>query len=203
MPLPKFAIEAKKDVRGLCEVVINVDEELLPLYVQKEKELLIAGDLFQNKKHMTGETLEALHAAKFQKAATDIDDAVAFTYTPKESSGHIYFFTDPDCTYCEKAKAPLKSWAEKNKIEVRVIMFPLAMHPGANAKAVSAICAHISYEAYLENKYGTDACNSGRERVSKALAIGRSLGVDGTPTFVGPTGRTSEGFNPDELKGIL
>jgi len=203
MPLPQFNIEATKGVRGLCEVVINVEGELLPLYAQKDKELLIAGDMFHNKTHVTRDTLDNLQAGVFRKAISDINDVVAFFYKPKEISSFVYLFTDPDCAYCDQAKEPLKKWADENKVEVRVILFPLPMHPGAKAKAVAAVCSKMTYEAYLGNKYATDGCSAGEEKISKALILGQGLGVAGTPTFVGPTGKTAVGFDPEELKGIL
>jgi thiol:disulfide interchange protein DsbC len=207
MPLPVFTITAKKDMRGLCEVVIKIDDDLLPIYAQKDKEILIAGDMFYNKKHLTRESLDNQHAAAFRQATADINAAVAFSYKPedkpKDSADFIYFFTDPDCSYCEQAKGPLRKWADEQKVEIRVILFPLPMHPGSKAKAVSAICSNITYEAYLNNKFGSEACSAGEQKVSKALVLGQGLGIGGTPTFVGPTGKTAVGFDPAELKGIL
>ena len=58
-PLPEDArIVHKKDQGDLCEVVLSLEGDLVPVYAGKD--FLLVGKLFKNQKFITGETLDSL-----------------------------------------------------------------------------------------------------------------------------------------------
>ena len=203
-PFRRFVIVAQAGVPGgLCELVLDMEGDILPVYASKEKDFLVAGDLFHQGKHVTMAAHERLRAKELARLKEDIERAVAFSYKPPESSGRIYFFTDPDCSYCETAKRPLREWADSNRVEVRVMMHPLDIHPSARDKAVRAVCSAMTYESYLSNSYGAETCQEGRDKIALSSRTAEALGITGTPAFMNESGDVVMGFNVTELKKLL
>lgn len=199
--MPLFTIASKKAIDSLCEVVIKIEGNYVPVYVTPE--YLIMGEMFAYKSHVSKETISALQQQDFIENKAKLDELVAFTYKPQDATSYIYFITDPDCPYCERAKAPLKEFAKENKVELKVILLPLPIHPGAKKKAIRAVCGKINYEDYLQNKYPEKTCPKGEEVVNKVIQLASKLSIMGTPTFITPNGENIMGFNPSELKRVI
>lgn len=203
IPLPQsLSIVKKKVISNTCEVVIRVMNEQVPIYVFAD--YIIAGDLFKDKKHITQQSIEELQTRSFSSLRPDIDAAVAFSYKPSQKTEkYVYMFTDPECQFCELAKYQVRDFAEKKRVEVRVVFFPLPMHDGAKEKAVKGLCSKMDYSRYLDGDYNGSLCKEGEEIINKALNLGESLELNGTPTFIGPDGKRAVGFDAKQLEAIL
>jgi thiol:disulfide interchange protein DsbC len=82
---------------------------------------------------------------------------------------------------------------EKGEIQVKVLMFPLAMHKGAREQCVSVICDKKSFED-LENGYKSEnQCAEGAKIVDDTIALLSGKGITGTPTYIFPDGRFQSG----------
>ena len=200
--IPEYNIVQKKTVNdSLCEIVLKIGDDYVPVYASKD--YVIVGDFFTGRQHVTLETLSELQRKDFQQYRKELDNAVAFSYSPQNSGKYIYFITDPDCAYCENAKTPIKEFAESNAVEIKVVFFPLPMHQGASDKVIKGICGKMTFSDYLENRFQGDLCDEGREKVASSIGILEKLKIRGTPTFISADGRKIEGFFPDNLKELL
>lgn len=202
LSLPQFSFASKRDVGdGLCEAVLKVNDDLLPVYVTDN--YVIVGDMFRYRGHLTREKLAELDAIIFKENKAALDEATAFAYTPSQPRTTIYYITDPDCPYCEKAKLPVKQFADENNVEIKVVLYPLPMHPNAKDKAIKGICAKMTYQDYIDSKYEGEKCREGEDRIAKATTIVEKLKVTGTPTFISDSGQKVVGFSPEKLKETL
>ena len=93
---------------------------------------------------------------------------------------------------------------DKGEIQVKVLMFPLAMHKGAREQCISVICDKKGYED-LENGYKSDnKCSEGEKLVDETVSLLSSKGITGTPTYIFPDGRFQSGvLEPDALRQRL
>ena len=112
-------------------------------------------------------------------------------------------FTDPECPYCERAKQPVKDFADSNNVEIRVVFYPLPMHSGAKPKSVKAICNGMDYNGYIIGNYSGEVCTKGEEKVNRAMQLAGTLQINGTPTFISSNGKRVSGFAPQQLPSLL
>ncbi|HMK43203.1 MAG TPA: thioredoxin fold domain-containing protein [Dissulfurispiraceae bacterium] len=205
VPFTVEEILDKKEISDLkfCQVLIRVQSQKGSAYVTADKEAVLVGDLFRNKKRVSEQAFSTIDEGSFRKHEKEVNQAVAFSYKPAGAHKHIYMFTDPDCPYCEKVKAEVQQWAFEKKIEVRVILFPLPMHPTAREKAVKGICASMTYDNYVRAEYPGQSCKAGEDKITASITVAKKIGVDGTPIFVGPTGKRSVGFSKESVEKIL
>lgn len=202
LSLPQFSFASKRDVGdGLCEAVLKVNGDLLPVYVTDN--YVIVGDMFRFRGHPTREKLVELDAITFRENKAALDEATAFAYTPSKPKSTVYYITDPDCPYCEKAKLPVKQFADENNVEIKVVLYPLPMHPNAREKAIRGICAKMTYQDYIDGKYEGKECKEGKDKIERAATIVEKLKVTGTPTFIGDSGQKVVGFSPEKLRETL
>jgi thiol:disulfide interchange protein DsbC len=202
IPLTHISMVRKQVLNNTCEVIVKVDNEYMPVYVFDD--YVIAGDMFRDKKHITQQSLDEVQQRNVSELKTDLNDVVAFSYKPADGADKaIYMFTDPECQYCELAKYQIRDFAEKHKVEVKVIFYPLPVHEGAKEKAIKAVCSNIDYGAYLEGRYSAKECKEGEEKINKSLKIGEALQINGTPTFIGSNGKRALGFDAKHIEDIL
>ena len=202
LSVPQFSIASKRDVGdGLCEVVLRINDDLLPVYVGNG--FVLVGDMFRFRGHVTKEKISELNMAIFKENKGVLDDVTAFSYKPAQVKSTLYYITDPDCPYCEQAKLPIKKFADENNVEIKVVLFPLPMHPNAKDKAIKGICGKMSYQDYIDGKYDGEKCREGEDKIAKAITAVEKLKVNGTPTFINGNGEKAVGFSPEKLKEIL
>jgi len=194
LPLKKFTIESKKPRKGLCEVIVRVGDQLIPVYAGHD--FMIAGDLYAYRKKITDESITAIKAKMqeekrkmFREKLPLVEKSVAIVYRPKKRSQRvIYFFTDPLCPYCHEAGKELRKLADKLGVTVKVLLFSVHGKRGED-KSVEAICRNFSFERYNNLKWKTSdpvkkyLCKKGREKVKAADSLSDTLGVEGVPAF--------------------
>jgi thiol:disulfide interchange protein DsbC len=83
--------------------------------------------------------------------------------------------------------------AEKGEIQIKVLMFPLAMHKGAREQCVAVICDKKSFEELEEGYKSDNQCKEGAKKVDDTVALLSSKGITGTPTYIFPDGRFQSG----------
>ena len=213
-PLPNLKVlEVKKTpIKGLCEAVIQLNREKLPLYIDSSGRYLILGSRnglsqiidLKTKKNLTQEEIQELNKLS-QEEVKALDKYVAFTYGKKGKV--VYLFTDPECPFCQRLEPTLKKLADEGKIQIKVILFPLPFHPHAKEKAVAIVCHHIGWKG-LRGSYWTDEkmknlskwqCKEGQKLVEESIKIGQKYGVSGTPTMITKEGKKVVGALPEPM----
>lgn len=111
----------------------------------------------------------------------------------------LYVFSDPDCPYCQRLEPELD---KLDDVTIYIFLYPIeSLHSDAARKAQSIWCqADEKGRQELWHRVvthvetiGTTECEN---PIQRNVALGESLGVQGTPTIVAPDGRTLPGMAP-------
>ncbi|SNZ12138.1 DsbC family protein [Hydrogenobacter hydrogenophilus] len=195
-----FTVESVSNVSnisGLCEVVVKVGAQPIVFYTDSNAQYVIAGNLIsiKDKKNITRERQQ-----EFMKVSNDLlkelEKHVNFTYG--QGSKFIYYITDPDCPFCKKSEPIIEEWAKKNNVQVKVILFPLPIHPDAFGKSVALVCDKKGWNELVKGYDSKNQCEDGKKKVSENLQFLSQLGVNGTPTFIGMNGKMQSGVPTEE-----
>jgi len=202
VPIPPHTVESKREVFGLCEMILNVGGQLIPIYATKD--FVISGELFANKRQITQEQIEAVKQKVLKENLMKIESLRFVSYKPAsvKEGRYFYFISDPDCPFCNRIKGKVKELANKYGWEVRLLWFPLPFHKDAKPKAVSFLCESKTFEDYLKDNYGSKSCEEGRIEVEKAIRV-LSEFVSGTPTFIFPDGKVVVGADERRLEEAM
>ncbi|GAB4290490.1 MAG: bifunctional protein-disulfide isomerase/oxidoreductase DsbC [Thiohalomonadaceae bacterium] len=167
-------------------------------YISADGRHLISGDVFdlQQDANLTEEW-----RSKARVAALDSNQDSMILYPAKGKAKHtLTVFTDVDCTYCRKMHSGIKEMNDLG-ITVRYLAFPRAGIPSSSYdKLASVWCAADRNKAMdlakNENKVDYNVCAD--NPVAQHLALGRSFGVNATPTLVLDDGTVIPGYLPPE-----
>jgi thiol:disulfide interchange protein DsbC len=189
------SVQALKEISGLCEVVIKVDAQPLVFYTDKEMKYVMVGNLLSlaDKKNITRERQQ-----KFMKVSQDLlkelEKHTDFAFGKVGSQKYIYLWTDPDCPFCKRSEPIVEKWANEKGVEVRVILFPLPIHPQAFGKSVALVCDKKGWEEYKSGYNSNNQCEDGKKKIENNLQLAEKYGINGTPTFIGMNGKIHAGL---------
>lgn len=132
----------------------------------------------------------------------DVPEASMVVFAPPQPKYTITVFTDVDCAYCRELH---KNIAEFNRlgVKVRYLFFPRSgPNTSSWSKAEQVWCSADRREALTEAKRGqalkTAVCKP--NPVAEQYALGRAIGLTGTPGIVTESGDLLPGYAPpDEL----
>ncbi len=225
VPLPTEAkIVYKKNQGELCEVVLALDGNLVPLYAGKD--FLLVGKLFRDKKSITRETLDALadtarkerikadekeaiktekRKAFFQQNIRVLDDLALFSFNQGKSNKVLYVVTDPNCSYCKKLMPDLEILAIENQIEIKVILFPV-LGSKSRDMAIQAICEKYSYQDYGQIQFQPDTpgCRQANILLEKTMPFFSRADLSFVPVVISGDGTwVVEGNDISQVKQHL
>lgn len=202
VPIPPFKVESKREVFGLCEMILNINGQLIPVYATKD--FVLSGEMFSHRRQITQSQLEIIRQKVIKENLSKLETLRHVSYKPKgaREGRYFYFISDPDCPFCNRVKDRVKKLADKYGWEVRLVWFPLPFHREAKPKAVSFLCEKRSFEDYLKGEYGKKECEKGKKEVEKNLRVLRGI-VRGTPTFIFPSGEVVVGANVRRLEEVM
>ena len=170
------------------------------VYVTADGRFGFAGDLYRLADHANLSDTRRRELRLALIAAVPESSMVVFA--PAAPKYTITVFTDVDCAYC---RALHKQIAEYNRlgVKVRYMFFPRS---GPNteswSKAEQVWCSADRRAALTAAKLGTQlkAAVCKPNPVADQYALGRAIGLDGTPGIVTETGELLPGYAPpDEL----
>lgn len=190
-------VQPSKELPGICEAHVMVQERYNILYVDQSGKYFFAGNLIEI---ATGKNLTQEASQELNKLTADdvkkLTSLVAFTIGKK--GPEVYFITDPQCPYCKKALPVVKKLADEGKIKVHVVLFPLSIHPGAKEQSISIICDQKGL-AGLEGGYKSEnQCEEGKKKIEGAETFLQAKGIRGTPSYIFPNGKVNIGMIDSE-----
>ncbi len=199
VPIPPYEIMSERDVYGLCEMILNIQGQLVPVYATKN--FVLAGEMFSHKTQVTVTQIRKVKSeilkSKFGKVKNELNNLVVASFNP-EAKKFVYFIVDPLCPYCEAAKAKLEKLAQEHNFGVKLVFFPV--HGALARKDIASfICSHKTFEDYIKNNYGNKTCKKGEEYSYKSIRVNHSLMVDGTPTIITYKGDYILGYQPQKI----
>ena len=204
--IPNVKILAIKPspLRSLWEIDVESNNKKGPLYLDITKKYLISGQIvdIKGKKNLTQEAGEELN--KIDVSKVPLGDAIVMG--DKNAKKRVIVFTDPDCPFCSKLHSELKKViAERKDIVFFIKMFPLPIHKEAAEKAKAIVCEKSLplLEAAFEKKpVAKPKCKT--SAVDDNIALGKKVGITGTPTLVMPDGRVVSGFrDANAIKALI
>lgn len=122
-----------------------------------------------------------------------LDDAIIMG-NPKADK-RIIVFDDPDCPFCRRLHVEIKKMLETRKdIAAYIIQFPLPMHEKAFDKSKALICdksLELLDDVMSGKTIPASTCET--DGVERNIVLGRSLGINSTPTIIFSDGRVLSG----------
>ena len=180
---------------GLSEVVV----EGQVLYVSNDGKYLLQGALIETgtRRNLT----EIREAAERKVLLAGVPAARKISFAPAEPKFRVTVFTDIDCGYCRKMHGQID---EYNRLGIAVdYLFYPRTGPGTDSfrKAVNVWCAPDRKLAMTSAKAGKalpdKAC---ADAVAQDYALGRKIGLDGTPAVYAANGMQLGGYlSPKDL----
>jgi len=188
------SVQALKDIPGLCEVVIKVGSQPLVFYTDKKMRYVMAGNLISlaDKRNITRERQQEFMKVS-QEEVKELQKHTDFTFGKVGSQKYIYKFADPDCPFCKRSEPIVEKWAIEKGVEVRVILYPLPIHPQAFGKSVALVCDKKGWEEYKSGYNSNNQCKDGEKKIENNLFLAEKYGISGTPTFIGMNGKIHTG----------
>jgi thiol:disulfide interchange protein DsbC len=190
-------------VPGLFEVRFRTPEGMQLLYVDATGTYVVQGKIYdiRSDRDLTEERLRKLNAIKFESLPLDL----AVKVQRGNGKRVLAMFSDPYCPACRSFE---RSLAQIDNITVYVFMYPVIRPENAEHSRM-VWCAADRAKAWLDlaaaprPKLPEAAAGCG-DPVDKVLKLGRSLGVNSTPTLILANGeRVTGGLSAADLKDLL
>ena len=175
--------------------------DIQPLYVSASGNYFMCGQMFKidrqnaNKPVINNITDKDI-ATRRQSLMQEIKTSELISFESKRQQYELTVFTDVDCGYCRKLHKEIKQYNDLG-ITIRYAAFPRSgLGTNAFTKMVGAWCSDDSKKAITNLKNGKNPslsfCDS--QPVAKHYAIGKKLGVTGTPAIITETGDLLPGY---------
>jgi thiol:disulfide interchange protein DsbC len=180
-------------IEGLLMVQIEGDI----VYATSDGKYLIQGRVLDME---TREDLtEAAKAQVRRDLLAKVDTGSQITFAPAEPKYDLMVFTDIDCGYCRKLHAEIDQYNEQG-IAIHYMAFPRAgVGSHSYDKAVSVWCAGNQRDALTQAKLGEEPDPAQCDNpIDEQYALGRELGVTGTPSLLTSAGQMIPGYVPPE-----
>jgi thiol:disulfide interchange protein DsbC len=188
------------EVAGLWKLGVQVQDKILPAYVDFSKSYLISGNVIRlsDGKNLTEESYRKSNPVDV--SSIPVDDALLLGNPDAENK--IIVFTDPHCPYCKKLHAVLKDAVEKRSdLLFQIKLFPIKKSSLEVAGTIVCSKSMEQLEAAYERKTLPKAECNAEEVFGQTRAIAQSLGIRSTPTLILPNGKIAPGYR--DLESLL
>jgi len=190
-------------IPGLYEVRFRGSDGMQVIYVDATGAYVVQGKIYdlRNDRDLTEERLRKLNAVKFESLPLDL----AVKVQRGNGKRVLAMFSDPYCPACRQFE---RSLGQIDNITVYVFMYPV-IRPVNAEHSRKVWCAPDRAKAWLELAAAPkpkipDAPATCADPVDKVLQLGRSLGVNSTPTLILANGeRYTGGLSAPDLKDVL
>ena len=185
-------------IKGLCQIQLKIGGQYHLLYVDGQGEFALAGNFYELKtgKNLTQEAFQNLNRLTPEELK-ELESLTAFSLG--QGKKVVYLVTDPQCPYCKKAEALLKTLVEKEDLMVHFLFFPLDSHPGAREQCISTLCDNKGIEGYDSGYRSENQCSEGIKKVENTMAFMQKKGINSTPTFIFMDGIQLSGLPSEEV----
>lgn len=153
---------------------------------------LLTGDMYENTSHGLVDVSEQQASKDRQAALAKVPSRDMVVFRPAgKVKGSVTIFADITCPYCRQLHSHI---AELNQdgVEVRYMAFPRAgTDSPAAAELAQVFCSRNRQQSMTAAYQGSMPTNTGSQCadiISRDYELGRSLGVQGTPSIIFPDG---------------
>ena len=165
-------------------------------YVTADGRYLMQGDLIDLDKQVNLTDLSRNDARHDLVAAMTDEQTILFS--PPEADYKITVFTDVDCTYCRKLHNQINAYLDEG-IAIRYVLYPRNGPASKTWKTSQDVwCAADRGEALTaakqDREFETQQCDA--TTINEHYALGRDIGLSGTPAIVFEDGTLVGGYVP-------
>jgi thiol:disulfide interchange protein DsbC len=189
----------KSYIPGLYSVYYG---DLEPIYVTEDGNFFIYGDIYKINIDSISNITDLEISKRRSLILSNLTSSELISFKSKNEKYTVTVFTDVDCGYCRKLHNQIEEY-NKLGITINYAAFPRSgLGTDSFTKMVSAWCSDntkLSLTRLKNNKVvDTNFCDN--QPVSKHYAIGKKLGVTGTPAIFSTDGILIPGYlSPDDL----
>ena len=182
-------------IKGIYQVTIGPDI----VYMTKDGNYILKGEILDisNRRNIT----EDVRAENRVHLLNTISEKEYIEFSPSSAKNYIYVFTDTDCGYCRKLHRDVPELNSMG-IAVRYLAYP---RTGVDSKIGDEMrdvwCADNRQKALTDAKnreqFQSKPCDA---PIARQYALGKELGVSGTPAIFLENGIKLPGYiPPDEI----
>jgi thiol:disulfide interchange protein DsbC len=190
-------------VPGLYEVRFRTADGMRVVYVDASGSYVIQGNILdlRSERDLTEDRLRKLNAIKFESLPLDL----AVKVQRGNGKRVMAMFSDPYCPACRQFE---RSLAQLDNVTIYIFMYPV-IRPENTEHSRMVWCSNDRAKAWLELAAAPkpkvpEAPASCGDPVDKVLKLGRSLGVNSTPTLILANGeRVTGGLSGPDLREML
>ncbi len=187
-------------IPGIYEVVAG---GRIAYYAPAQEYLIVGSIISKDRKNLTEERNGEIMGQRIK--SLPLDKALKIGSGPHK----VIELTDPDCPFCRTAS---KFFAGRKDVTRYVYLYPLTIHPNAEAKIKYIFCAKDKAKAYEEAMSGKlddmkfkvceDAAAADMVKLHKELGDKAGIQGLGTPMFT-VNGQVVRGANIPEIEKLL
>lgn len=189
----------ESSVPGLYSVYYG---DLEPIYVTKDGNFFIYGDIYKINIDSISNITDLEISKRRSIVLSNLKPSELISFKSKNEKYSVTVFTDVDCGYCRKLHNQIEEY-NKLGITINYAAFPRSgLGTDSFTKMVNAWCSDNTKLSLtrLKNNKEVDANFCDNQPVSKHYAIGKKLGVTGTPAIFSTDGSLIPGYlSPEDL----
>lgn len=210
LALETFTVMSRRELNGLCEVIINTENRVISFYGNKK--FLISGEMYENGSSLTESMLYDINKSLLKSSISEVESCAVFTYLPAEvkTEKTLYMFTDPLCPFCNRIGGEIKVLSDRVGFKVKVLLLNVHGEKGRE-RCIEAVCRNsvnpsfnfIEYNKPEWKKSDTKKefiCPKGSEVVDKTEKLSEKLGIDSVPFFFVNDGRHVSGASIEDVE---
>ena len=189
----------ESSISGLYSVYYG---DLEPIYVTKDGNFFIYGDIYKINIDSISNITDLEISKRRSIILSNLKPSELISFKSKNEKYSVTVFTDVDCGYCRKLHNQIEEY-NKLGITINYAAFPRSgLGTGSFTKMVNAWCSDNTKLSLtrLKNNKEVDVNFCDNQPVSKHYAIGKKLGVTGTPAIFSTEGILIPGYlSPEDL----
>lgn len=186
-------------ISGLYSVYYG---DLEPIYVTKDGNFFIYGDIYKINIDSISNITDLEISKRRSIILSNLKPSELISFKSKNEKYSVTVFTDVDCGYCRKLHNQIEEY-NKLGITINYAAFPRSgLGTDSFTKMVNAWCSDNTKLSLtrLKNNKEVDVNFCDNQPVSKHYAIGKKLGVTGTPAIFSTDGILIPGYlSPEDL----
>lgn len=189
-------IEPKNITKSPVEGWYMIQKSSVVAYISEDGKYLLQGDMIDLEANLNLSE-EARNDGR-RELMSSVQDSDAIIFSPDEPKYSVTVFTDVDCTYCRRLHNQIDEYLDQG-IEIRYLLYP---RNGPTSRSWSTSenvsCARDKQAALTSAKadesFEVLRCDS--TMVAEHYALGREVGLSGTPAIVLDDGTLIGGYVP-------
>ena len=169
-------------------------------YISADGRYLMQGDLIDLDKNTN--LSEAARNTSRRELISSVPDSETIVFSPDHPKYRVTVFTDVECPYCRRLHSQIKDYMAKG-IEIRYLLYPREGPDSRSWKTSERIWCSADRPnaltmAKLDKKFDTQDCDDAAE-IAHQYALGKDVGLEGTPAIVLDDGTLIGGYLPPSL----